>query len=103
MPQRLDAGPGLAAAGALLLLLSLFVEWFSPALSGWNAFEALDVLLAALALGVLGVAVTRLRDPGPREGRLLLGLGGLGVLAVLVQLLDRPPLLDGARTEVGAG
>jgi hypothetical protein len=103
MSQRFDAGPGLAAAGALLLLLSLFVEWFSPGLSGWNAFEALDVLLAALALAALALAVARLRDPGPAEGRLLLGIGALGMLAVLVQLVDRPPLLADARTDVSVG
>jgi hypothetical protein len=103
MPQRFDAGPGLAAGGALLLLLSLFVEWFSPGLSGWNAFEALDVLLAALALAALALAVARLRDPGPAEGRLLLAIGALGLLAVLVQLVDRPPLLADARTDVSVG
>jgi hypothetical protein len=102
VPQRFDAGPAIAAAGAAVLLLSLFVEWFSPGLSAWGAFEALDVLLAVLALAALGLALARLREPDPGDGRILLGLGGVALLAVLVQLVDPPPLLDDDR-ELGPG
>ena len=39
----------LLALGALLLLVSLFLDWYGP-LTAWNAFEVTDVLLAALAI-----------------------------------------------------
>ena len=101
MPQRLDAGPAVAATGAALLLVSLFVEWFSPRLSAWNAFEALDVLLAALALAALALALVRLRGAAPADGRLLLALGAVALLAALVQVVDPPPLLADRNLRAG--
>ena len=55
MPQRIDAGPVVAALGAVLLFLSLFLSWYEPDVSGWESFESLDLILAgvAIAAGVL--------------------------------------------------
>ena len=84
MPRRTDAGPVIAAVGAVVLFLSLFLSWYEPDVSGWDVFETLDLLLAgvaiaagALAAGQLGAAFAEGVDL-----RLLPLLGGIAVAAV---------------------
>jgi hypothetical protein len=43
--RRIDAGDVLAALGALLLLVGLFLAWYDGA-NAWEAFETLDLVLA---------------------------------------------------------
>ena len=50
MRQRFDAGNALVAVGAVVLLVSLFLDWFGPpdggtGVSAWTTFEVLDLLL----------------------------------------------------------
>ena len=66
MARRLELGPLVVALGALLLLVSLFLNWYEPNITAWDAFEVWDLVLAALgvfslvlAMGL--VAVTRIR------------------------------------------
>ncbi len=96
MHRRFDAGPLLAAAGAALLALSLFLSWFEVDLSAWEAFEALDRVLAGLAAGIIFLALR----PTP-DGRLLVGLAAAALLVVVVQLVDPPPVVAGAGRELG--
>ena len=101
-PRRIDAGDVLAALGALLLLIGLFLDWFGDA-NGWEAFETLDLVLAAGALAALAAAASGaglLRAPSPR---VLAPLGVVLVLVVLVQLVDPPPAIaDEADPGTGA-
>jgi hypothetical protein len=104
MPQRIDAGPVVAAIGAVVLFLSLFLSWYDPDVSGWEAFETLDLLLAgiaiaagALAAGQLGAPVAEGRDP-----RTLPLLGAVAVAAVGVTLLQGPPAAAGSDLTTGA-
>jgi hypothetical protein len=104
MPQRIDAGPVVAALGAVLLFLSLFLSWYEPDASGWDAFESLDLILAGvavaagvLAAGRLGAAVAQDADP-----RTLPLLGVIAVAAVGVTLLQEPPAAEGAERATGA-
>jgi hypothetical protein len=104
MPQRIDAGPVVAALGAVLLFLSLFLSWYEPDVSGWEAFESLDLILAGVALaagtlaaGQLGARVAEGADP-----RLLPGLGAVALAAVGVTLLQEPPAAQGADVTTGA-
>jgi hypothetical protein len=90
VPRRIDLGDGLAALGALLVLISLFLEWFGAA-TGWEAFESLDLVLALLALGVIGAAAHVSDAFGPRA---LLPLGALLTLIVIVQLAEPPPIVS---------
>src|SRR5829696_2294230 len=57
MPRRLEAGPLLVTLGALLLLVSLFLDWFSGEVTAWEAFEAWDLVLFVLALGSIAAAL----------------------------------------------
>ncbi len=102
--ERIDAGPPLAILGALLLLVSLFLDWYEPGLSAWTVFEVLDLVLAALALGCLLGAAARLglELPGgrPLANRLAI-LGVLALLLVLSQVIDHPPAAVDRDPETG--
>jgi hypothetical protein len=94
IPRRIDAGDVLAAIGALLLIIALFLEWFGEA-NAWEAFEVLDLLLAALAVAALCAAAAGaglLGDPSPR---ILAPLGAALLLIVVVQVVEPPPSFAG--------
>jgi hypothetical protein len=98
--HRIDAGSGLVAVGAAVLLVSLFLDWYEPGLSAWSAFEIVDLALACLAVAaIVGAAGT----PGP--GAAMVRWGPLVSLAafvlVVAQIVDLPPDVDGGR-EAGA-
>ncbi len=88
---RIPIGPLVAAVGAVLLIVSLGLDWYAD-LSGFNSFEVLDLLLVALALVALAVLVDALglvRTP-LRPGTLL-AVGVLTLVIVLSQLVNHPP------------
>jgi len=94
MRQRVvDAGTIIAAVGAALLIASLFVEWYDPAGTGWQVFEVVDILLAAIALGtvalLLGAGRPADRGEDAPSWAPLLALAAVAVVAV--QLIDLPP------------
>jgi hypothetical protein len=104
MPQRIDAGPVVAAIGAVVLFLSLFLSWYEPDVSGWEAFETLDLLLAGLAIAAGVLAAGRLGAPvaDGADLRMLPLLGAVAVAAVAVTLLQAPPAAAGADIATGA-
>ncbi len=91
MARKLDIPPLLAAAGGLLLLVSLFLHWYAPELTAWRVFEVWDLVLAALALWAIWVVLAPLVWDGPqREGALpLIGIAALVIVAS--QLINHPP------------
>ena len=95
----------MAALGALLLFVSLFLDWFEPDLSAWTVFEALDMVLAALCLATLILvvpkAIGRPVAGGPSDS-LLLGIGAAAFVIVGIQLLNHPPAAIGRDEQVGA-
>lgn len=98
MPRRIDLGDAIAALGAVLLLIALFLEWFDSA-TAWEAFESLDLVLALLAIAALGAAI------GVSEGfgsRLLAPLGVLLLFIVVIQIVEPPPIVADADVDSGA-
>jgi carbon starvation protein CstA len=94
MRQRVvDAGTILAAVGAALLIASLFVDWYDPAGTGWQVFEFVDVLLAAIALVTVAVLLGagRAGDAGDEAPSWAPLLALAAVAIVAVQLIDPPP------------
>ena len=92
MRERFDAGTGLVAVGAVLLLVSLFIDWYDPGGDAWAVFESLDLVLA-------GVAVCGLLAVAPR-----FGAGGLGRALPLIAVdrvrhRGRPALRSAARRQ----
>ena len=102
MRQKLDIAPVLAAIGAVLLFISLFMHWYQPALSAWTVFEVWDLVLAALAVAAIWVAMANLFREAPLGDRVLPILGGGAFVIVVSQIVNHPPAAQGAKPEVGA-
>ena len=91
--RRLDGGPLLALAGAALLLIALFLDWYEPRLTAWESFEVWDLVLAAIAVAAVVTAAGMLRGDEPLlERRWLPVLAGVALIVVVSQLLDPPPV-----------
>jgi hypothetical protein len=110
LPRRIDARELLAALGGLLVLISLFLEWYEPdasavfrgnGITGWEAFEALDLILAALAFAVIATGAQAFGTVGGLGPRALLPLGALLTIIVVVQIASPPPVAWGADVATG--
>ena len=95
MPRRIDAGEVLAAVGGALVVVALFLSWFEGA-SGWEAFEALDLVILALGLVTLWAAASDVLSlPSALTPRALPVLGAVLLVIVAVQLIEPPPVFAG--------
>lgn len=102
MTRRFEVGPILVALGAIVLLVSLFLDWFGP-FTAWDSFELVDVLLAGLAVLALVVALGLLSPDTASLDRRWLPAVVLGVaLLVASQVVDPPPVVGDADLESGA-
>lgn len=102
--RQIALGPAIAALGALLLLVSLFVGWYEPGLTAWTVFEALDLVLAALSVATLVLAAHELglAPPGRRVPAGALMPVAAGALAIVVsQIVNHPPAAIGRDPELG--
>jgi hypothetical protein len=99
MTRRIEAGPVLVALGALVLLVSIFLEWYRPGITGWEAFEFLDLLLVALGIAALVAAAGAIRPEATViERHWLPAIVAAAVIVVASQILDPPPSVDGHPT-----
>ena len=94
MQRRLDAGATVAAVGALVLVVSLFLDWFGDdpeGFSAWTVFEVIDLALAGIGLLALSTFLSRngIEPRLPQAPLLLLGAAALVLTAS--QLIDHPP------------
>ena len=100
MRERFDAGTGLVAVGAVLLLVSLFIDWYDPGGDAWAVFESLDLVLAGAAVcGLLAVAP---RFGAGGLGRALPLISAIAFVVVVVQLFDPPPVVSDSDLATGA-
>jgi hypothetical protein len=103
MTRRFELGPILVAAGSLLLLVSLFLDWYTGGLSAWDSFEVVDLLLAAVAVaalvGVLGVLAPELAYV---DRRWLPGLVAIAAVLVAASIINPPPAAAGRDVDTGA-
>jgi peptidoglycan/LPS O-acetylase OafA/YrhL len=96
MTRRIEVGPVLVGIGAILLLVSVFLDWFTPAVTGWDAFEVLDLALVGAALTALVAAAGVLVPNNAAIERRWLSVVAVLVLVIVVsQILDPPPGVDG--------
>jgi hypothetical protein len=98
MPRRIDLGRAVLIGGAALLLISLFTEWYDTGPTGWEVFETLDLVLAALALGAMLAAVR----PDAVPSSAAWALPGAALAIVIVQLLNDPPAAGDGSPSTGA-
>ena len=100
MRERFDAGTGLVAVGAVLLLVSLFIDWYDPGGDAWAVFESLDLVLTGVAVcGLLAVAP---RFGAGGLGRALPLIAAIAFAIVVVQLFDPPPVVSNSDLATGA-
>jgi hypothetical protein len=98
--ERFDAGTGLVAIGAVLLLVSLFIDWYDPGGDAWAVFESLDLVLAGAAVcGLLSVAP---RFGAGGLGRALPLITAIAFAVVVVQLFDPPAIVSDSDLATGA-
>ena len=105
MPERIDGGRLLAGVGAIALIVSLFLDWFKPGITAWDAFEVLDLVLTFLALVVIVHAAPPLartvRAPEEPSG-LFSAIGIIAFVLVVAALINHPPAAIGQPPAIGA-
>ena len=103
MTRRLEAGPLLLTLGALLLLVSLFLDWFSGEVTAWEAFEVWDLVLFVLALGSIAAGLGLTTQDVNLVDRRFLPAAVTAVAAIVgSQILDPPPPVAGQDPDTGA-
>jgi carbon starvation protein CstA len=104
--RPLDAGAAVAAGGSVLLLISLFLDWYGDdgqGYSAWTLFEVIDLLLAAIALIAISTFLSRSGiEPRLPQAPLLL-LGAAAVVLTVSQLIDAPPAVALADFDIQTG
>lgn len=103
--RRIEIGPLAVLAGSLLLLVSLFLDWYElqpgDGFTAFTVFEALDLVLATLALaGAAGALGRVLRGEGDGPGDRALdqvapGVAISALVLVLSQVFNHPPAAVG--------
>ena len=97
MPRQtqLALGPLVASVGAVLLIVSLFLDWYEG-LTGFTVFEFIDLLLVLLALATIaslagGLGLVKLA-PSPAVS---LAVALFTIFVVLTQIINDPPAVVG--------
>jgi hypothetical protein len=102
MTRRFEVGPILVALGAIVLLVSLFLDWYGP-LTAWQAFEVVEVMLAALAVAALVIAAGLLLPDLEYVERRWLPAVVLGVaILVAAEIINPPPVAEDLPLSAGA-
>jgi hypothetical protein len=93
--RQLALGPLVAAVGAVLLIVSLFLDWYEG-ITGFTVFEFIDLLLVLLAVATI-VALAGgmgLFKPAPSPA-VSLGVALFTIFVVLTQIINDPPAVVG--------
>ena len=101
MTRRIQVGPILVAIAAIVLLVSLFLDWYGPA-TAWDAFELVDVLLAVLAIAAVVAAVGTVAPDLSYVDRRWLPAMAVAAAVLVAAQLDPPPLVPGESAGTGA-
>ena len=118
--RRVRAGEIVAGAGGVLLLVSLFLDWYSvpsevpsgaldrqlSSVDAWTAFSVVDILLALVALLGIALALSQVVGRGPALpvalGVITTTLGLAATLLTLYRILNQPGPNELIGVEVGA-
>lgn len=90
--RTIEAGMLLIGAGAILLFVSLFLEWYQPGIDAWEIFEVWDLVLGVLAIVALVAVASRMGFGPPRPASWLIGPALAAFVIVLYLLINPPPL-----------
>jgi hypothetical protein len=110
--SRVSLGEMIAAAGGLVLLVCMFLPWFSgelsgrgqaavvvPTTTGWESYGGVfDIAFVVLAGIPIAIAVARANDSVPplpiEQGALVMAAGALLFAIIFVRLIDPPQPID---------
>jgi hypothetical protein len=98
MPSELKIPIGslIAAIGALLLIVSLFLHWY-VGLTGWTVFEIVDLVLLSLALSTIFALVAGTGVVRQEISPVVMLIITLTTLVIVVaQIINDPPAVAGA-------
>jgi hypothetical protein len=102
---RIRFGEMIAAASGLVLVLSLFLEWYSvdirgfggdlPTVTGWRALGFIDILLFLIGAIAVAIAVLKAMNVLPKglpasPGLIVLVLGAAALILVLFRIISIP-------------
>lgn len=91
----MPVGPLVASIGAVLLIVSLFLDWYEQ-ITAFTAFEFLDLLLVLLALATIASLAGGLGLVRPAVSPAVsLAVAVFTVLVVLSQVVNHPPVAAG--------
>jgi hypothetical protein len=92
---QLALGPLVATVGAVLLIVSLFLDWYEG-ITGFTVFEFLDLLLVLLALATIASLVggMGLIKPAPSPA-ISLVVAVFTIFVVVTQIINDPPAVVG--------
>jgi hypothetical protein len=101
--RTLPVGPLIAALGALLLAVSLFLDWWDG-VTAFTAYELLDLVLLALAVWTIaalagGLGLVR---PALSPG-VSLAVALVTIAIVVSQVLNDPPAIVGSERDYDVG
>src|SRR5919108_678012 len=99
---KIPVGPLVALCGAVILIVSLFLDWYES-LTGWTVFEIVDLVLVGLALwtifslaGAFGIAKT--------SNPVAALIGAVVTLVIVVtQIINDPPAVAGGGPDKDVG
>jgi hypothetical protein len=109
--RRVRIGEIVAGAGGVLLLVSMFLGWYTVRgrddnLTAWGAFGFVDVLLAVVALLGIALALSEVVGRGPvlpvALGVITTTLGLAGTLLLAYRILNQPGPNDVIGVSAGA-
>src|SRR3954447_14968157 len=102
MTRRFEVGPILVALAAIVLLVSLFLDWYGS-LTAWDVFEVVEVILGALAVIAFVIALGQIVPDVDYADRRWLPAVVLAI-AVLVaaEIINPPPAAGGQDPASGA-
>ena len=101
--RSIEAGMLLIGAGAILLFVSLFLEWYEPGIDAWEIFEVWDLVLALLAVTAFVAVAGRLGFGPPRPASWLIGPAAAALVIVLFNIINPPPLTPDIDGDPGTG
>ncbi len=109
--RRVRIGEIVAGVAGVVLLLSLFLEWYTvrgraEGLTAWSAFSFVDLLVCLVALLGIALAVSQVVGRGPALpvaiGVITSTLGLAATLLVLYRILNQPGPNDAIGVGAGA-
>ena len=98
---RIPVGPLVAAIGAVLLIVSLFLDWYG-ARTAFTVFEVLDLVLVLAALATIAQLAggMGLFKP-PASPPVALAVTLFALFVVVTQVIDHPPAGVGVDKDTG--